>query len=333
MNIPFVLKFLNKIEVFQVVKKLDKQFDEHILELESEGGVVPLWQVEKKILFWTYKNHKHLGSPLKVDQIRSRKSHLIKELSRDYKREKEIIGSYDIDDVEQNLKANLLRAFGGESMESDDNFKSILEVARKIGVRKGQIGITATEIEKVDIRKVFGNLVSRGYANFYPEVTKTADRYEEKEAQNGVTFYTPIYSDYITTQYNCEGVVISKEGMLIGELLNNLYKLTPEGNLYDDVSRIYHKKTSNKFYLKRRNFFWFYYNCFLWVGYIALFVIIVFILKEFFTIITPIIKIVITDFNLYVDKTKEIFNTFLLSEHCEFFGAHKTIKFFLNILR
>ena len=48
MELPFALHFLRKVELFQVLKKLDKQF---LLQLKEGGPTASPWEGEKKILF------------------------------------------------------------------------------------------------------------------------------------------------------------------------------------------------------------------------------------------------------------------------------------------
>lgn len=55
MELPFTIKFFKKLEYFQDLNRLD------IKDKCQKNGT---WEVEKKILRWTYWGHKHLGSPL-----------------------------------------------------------------------------------------------------------------------------------------------------------------------------------------------------------------------------------------------------------------------------
>jgi len=74
MELPSVkLNIFKKLEYFLVLKKLNKQFEAQfeILKKElNEGKNLddlnnPSWEVEKKVLFWSYAYHKHLTSSLK----------------------------------------------------------------------------------------------------------------------------------------------------------------------------------------------------------------------------------------------------------------------------
>lgn len=74
-TLPFKINFFKQVERFQTLRQLDQQF-ETMLEEWKKGGYekkglsekvnvnYPTWEIEKKILFWTAIQHKHLGSPL-----------------------------------------------------------------------------------------------------------------------------------------------------------------------------------------------------------------------------------------------------------------------------
>lgn len=90
-TLPFKINFFKQVEDFFLLRQLDKQYDLMIdkyfsnkenkkemnrsLEEKGKRGFNlnwPSWEVEKKILRWTFLNHKHLSSPitkkmLKVD--------------------------------------------------------------------------------------------------------------------------------------------------------------------------------------------------------------------------------------------------------------------------
>ncbi|MFA6474759.1 MAG: hypothetical protein WCV88_00995 [Patescibacteria group bacterium] len=52
-----------RLNFFQKIKDLDEQCQ--IQEEQHSSNAAPTWQLEKKILYWTYLGHKRLGSPLK----------------------------------------------------------------------------------------------------------------------------------------------------------------------------------------------------------------------------------------------------------------------------
>jgi hypothetical protein len=74
-SLPFSLNIFKQIEYFQVIERLDEQF-EQMKKDWIDGGYLnnglsdevninyPTWEIEKKILLWTSRHHKHLGSPL-----------------------------------------------------------------------------------------------------------------------------------------------------------------------------------------------------------------------------------------------------------------------------
>lgn len=68
MNIPFSLNFFKRVEMYQTIKQLNEQFDEMFEEWKTrdnkEPDGYPLWEIEKKVLIWTARYHKHLGSPI-----------------------------------------------------------------------------------------------------------------------------------------------------------------------------------------------------------------------------------------------------------------------------
>ncbi|MBP8591070.1 hypothetical protein KBI33_01215 [Candidatus Shapirobacteria bacterium] len=79
-KLPFSLNFFKQIECFQEIERLDKQFDEMLLEWKKggykKGGIsesininYPTWEIEKKILFWASREHKHLGSPITTTHL------------------------------------------------------------------------------------------------------------------------------------------------------------------------------------------------------------------------------------------------------------------------
>ena len=61
MDAPFGIAFLKKAELYNLISRFDKQY----------GGSPRNnpWLIERQILRWTYKHHKHLGSPIKTDHL------------------------------------------------------------------------------------------------------------------------------------------------------------------------------------------------------------------------------------------------------------------------
>lgn len=73
MNIPFRLNIFKQIEIYQELKELEKQFKKQLKDLYEHKVLKtiyaknsPVWFFVKKILYWAYINHKHLGSPIKI---------------------------------------------------------------------------------------------------------------------------------------------------------------------------------------------------------------------------------------------------------------------------
>jgi len=273
MNIPFVLKFIHKIELFQTLRKLDKQFNFQIEEIDNKDDAsVSLWEAEKKILFWTYKKHRHLGSPLRVDSFKSKKSVLLRLMRRDTDKIKEI-NKRDSDDMEKDIQKTLGEIFK-QKIDIKNNF--YYGKLKNIGDGIYEFGFSAKELERISIRKVFGNLVSRGYANFYPEVQKEFSHWE-KETES---MSRGVYENVPTTQNNCDGILITQDGMLMGELLNDLFKMS-EIHLNSNVLRIYKKNTNAERYLSKKFLHWITYWFFITIGWLAFFEIALFIIGEF----------------------------------------------------
>lgn len=77
-TLPIQLNFFRRAEQFLELIRLDKQYSQMMEEWDVEirnrrnpdyqrrGFTFPTWNVEKKILYWTYLHHKHLATPLQV---------------------------------------------------------------------------------------------------------------------------------------------------------------------------------------------------------------------------------------------------------------------------
>lgn len=61
MNSPITLKFFRKIEYFQTMNHING-----LALAQKSGKTKNTWSIEKKILRWTYRWHKHLGSPILI---------------------------------------------------------------------------------------------------------------------------------------------------------------------------------------------------------------------------------------------------------------------------
>lgn len=99
-TLPIKLNFFKRAEQFFELRALDKQYNKIMKIWENELKIkktnpeyspkftFPTWNVEKKILFWTYLYHKHLGTPLNEDC---------------FKMESQFLGDWKTDIVEATL--------------------------------------------------------------------------------------------------------------------------------------------------------------------------------------------------------------------------------------
>lgn len=75
-TLPIKLNFFKRAEQFLELRRLDKQYKKMMKEWEelikntnanpdyNPSFTFPTWNIEKKILYWTFLHHKHLGTPL-----------------------------------------------------------------------------------------------------------------------------------------------------------------------------------------------------------------------------------------------------------------------------
>ncbi len=73
MEFPTIkFNIFKKLEYFEQLRKINQQFWIQLELLEKyRGGVFPTWEFEKKVLFYTYANHKHLGSPFALNDFKT----------------------------------------------------------------------------------------------------------------------------------------------------------------------------------------------------------------------------------------------------------------------
>jgi len=74
MELPSIkFNIFKKLEYYQVLLQLNNKFEAQLDMLKKNDwdevkskykGTYPSWEIEKKILFWTYIRHKHLGRPI-----------------------------------------------------------------------------------------------------------------------------------------------------------------------------------------------------------------------------------------------------------------------------
>ncbi len=276
MELPFALNFLKKLDSFQVLKKLDAISEDRI---RNYDGMVSTWEVEKKILLWAYDKHFHLGSPLTVDELRSRKNIALEKVNewRDTPRI-ERIKPIDATEFET----------GFEKFFSDITTGHLMDRIREVSdSRRVEIGITPQESDKAGVRETFGNLVSRGYATYYPAITKIVTGYEGGNGR--LTFGRPVYEDIATTQSNCEGIYITSDGLTMGELISDVSDQKTIENCKDD-SRLEcaYKNITGASNFLHRNWWWFFYRGLILVSYVALIVAIWIIIVGFKDMIVSI---------------------------------------------
>lgn len=80
MEFPSIkLNIFKKLEYFLEMGELNQKFDSQFKilinrkwdnERKKFEGTYPSWEIEKKIIFWTYASHKHLGRPIKEDHFK-----------------------------------------------------------------------------------------------------------------------------------------------------------------------------------------------------------------------------------------------------------------------
>jgi hypothetical protein len=145
MDAPLGILFLKKAELYNLIERLDKQADEDPRDSKNPNT----WPVEKNIFEWSYKGHKHLGTPLTPGMLKNSKEKL-----RGF---------------------NLLDKNG----EIEKKYKTILDKPEKI-------------IE---------NMVIKGFADCYNESIRS-----KKGIKDAVE----------------EGIILNKEGLLLGEVIYNV---------------------------------------------------------------------------------------------------------------
>lgn len=90
-SLPFSLNIFKQLEIFQDIKRLDEQFDLMLVDWKNgaykkiglANGVninYPTWEIEKKILLWTSRHHKHLGSPITTNYLHTENADFLKDV-------------------------------------------------------------------------------------------------------------------------------------------------------------------------------------------------------------------------------------------------------------
>ena len=77
MDAPLGITFFKKVELYQNIKALDKQ----LKQISSDPEDVlpdPTWNIEKKVLKWTYVGHRQLGTPLSTGHFNRENKYQLK---------------------------------------------------------------------------------------------------------------------------------------------------------------------------------------------------------------------------------------------------------------
>lgn len=88
---PFSLNIFRQLEIFQEIKRLDGQFNSMLTgwkdgEYKKSGAAdnlninYPTWEIEKKLLIWMAKKHKHLGSPVATKHLNEKNLEFLKDV-------------------------------------------------------------------------------------------------------------------------------------------------------------------------------------------------------------------------------------------------------------
>lgn len=195
-NFPSIkLNIFRKLEYFLILKKLNEQFDaqfEILLTSKNDKeeylGNFPTWECEKKILFWTYVFHKHLGSPISINDFLNKEEWYRKEVLKHYSGYEPKITEYK-NKSEEEIQNELKQAFKDYF---DNHMLNIVVEPEKIQNKNDKlkdIFLSQNEIINAGIEGTLKNLVQRGFAE------------EKKKGE----------------------FIVSKEGLSFGELLWYLY--------------------------------------------------------------------------------------------------------------
>jgi len=240
MNIPFRLNIFKQIELYQELQEVEQQSNSQLHSVVKEGldeGFIknpPTWFFEKKILHWAYKKHKHLASPLRILRL------TFGEASYDYIHESTI---YKI----------------------ADDFKEMLPVVKE---NQKDMHYTQQEADTTQIRKVFGNLVVKGFAKFF------------KEKENNY---------WNINQENCDGIFLTPKGLDYARMINKLYEFRDAKGDYKKirgVSEVLEIKTSQRYLFGL-------YICISWliiIGSIVLFFLT--LINSFMSLITALCSLI-----------------------------------------
>jgi len=152
MDAPLGILFLKKAELYNLVERFDNQASK-----DKEGSENPnTWKVEKIIFEWTYRGHKHLGTPIVTDMFEKGSSKL-----RDWKlvdENGEIKKKYEniLKKSKKIIENMVIKGFADPYLESDKGLsKSIKEgiIINREGLLVGEVIFKANE--KPFIKKTY----------------------------------------------------------------------------------------------------------------------------------------------------------------------------------
>ncbi|EKD56929.1 MAG: hypothetical protein ACD_58C00042G0006 [uncultured bacterium] len=234
MELPFTIKFFKKLEYYQDLKRLDK-----IASKQKAGKTKNTWDIEKKVLRWTYSGHKHLGSPILIQHFfeepearRRQFAYLYNKWMEDHKNElKELvlINSKDIDRKRQQMRDMF-------SFKSENGKLPILEIEKKF---------KPINDDKGKKRKTFDKDCYCDY-NFKEKVSKISgdcdqsfclSDYEKSHAKKEVrnilkSLVVKGFARFLNEKDEEDGVIISEKGLLMGEVINECIKIDKNKNIY-----------------------------------------------------------------------------------------------------
>ncbi|MBD3245240.1 MAG: hypothetical protein GF335_04580 [Candidatus Moranbacteria bacterium] len=100
------LNLFTKLEYYLILKKLDKNFQNHLnnfVEIKKDNKKAdsqPTWEIEKKILYWAYHGHRHLGTPLNKKKVTEEKIRKATKLNKDQQKGELRLVDYALQNLE-----------------------------------------------------------------------------------------------------------------------------------------------------------------------------------------------------------------------------------------
>jgi hypothetical protein len=174
MEAPLGILFLKKAELYNLVERLDKQAAEIYDKVKDKNTgfeILSSWPIEKNILMWSYHGHKHLGTAIEINHFRHE---IQNRLNKHCKlKDWELCENNDLENNEFVLK------------------KEYAFISNKNNLKK---------INTTNVRKVFENMVIRGFADV-ASYKKIKEDSHKKEIIN---------------------ITLNREGLLLGEVIYNV---------------------------------------------------------------------------------------------------------------